>query len=74
MATDDVATKVFLSSAGIQQLVNNTTGVDVLTLRLGNTDTYEVQTETGVTSSQGQFISFYTGTNTLIAQVKFEYA
>ena len=74
MATDGVATKVLLSSAGIQQLVNNTSGADVLTLRLGSNDTYEVQTESGVTSSQGQFINFYTGTNTLIAQVKFEYA
>jgi Ca2+-binding RTX toxin-like protein len=75
--SDPAATNVSLSSAGIMQLVNNTSGVDVLSLRMGSNDTYTIAVEDGITVTQGQNINFYNGgisENNLIAQVNFLYA
>jgi Ca2+-binding RTX toxin-like protein len=74
LRTDGAATQVSLSSASIMQLVNNTSGVDVLTLRMGSNDSYTIAAESGVSVQLGQSIGFYNNANTLIAQVKFEYA
>jgi Ca2+-binding RTX toxin-like protein len=74
LRSDPADTNVLLSSAGIMQLVNNTSGVDVLTLRMGSNDSYTIATETGISVTQGQSIGFYNSVNTLIAQVNFEYA
>jgi hypothetical protein len=75
LSADGIATNVLLSSAGIMNLVNNTSGADVLTLRMSSTDSYTIESEAGVTVSQGRSISFYNSTNNnLIAQVNFDYA
>jgi Ca2+-binding RTX toxin-like protein len=77
LRTDGAATQVSLSSEGIMQLVNNTSGVDVLSLRMGSNDTYTIAVEDGITVTQGQSINFYNGgvsENNLIAQVNFLYA
>jgi len=73
LSSDGSATQVLLSSASIMSLVNNTSGVDTLTLRLGANDSFSIQTEGGVTFTQGQSIRFMDSTNTQIAQVNFEY-
>jgi Ca2+-binding RTX toxin-like protein len=75
LRTDGAATQVSLSSASIMQLVNNTSGVDVLTLRLGSEDSYSIAAESGVTFTQGQSIKFFNSSNPLIviAQVDFNY-
>jgi Ca2+-binding RTX toxin-like protein len=77
LRTDEAATKVSLSSASIMDLVNNTNGVDILTLRMGANDTYTIANETGINVTQGQSVSFYNGAiapANLVAQVNFEYA
>ena len=74
LRSDAAATQVSLSSAGIMQLVNNTSGVDVLTLRMGSNDSYVINAPSTETVVQGQSVSFYNSSNTLIAQVNFEYA
>jgi hypothetical protein len=61
----------------VASLVNNSTGSETLTLRLGSNDTYSIESEAGITSTQGQSISFYSGVVSaanLIATVNFEYA
>ncbi len=75
-SSDASSTHVSLTSASIMQLVNNTSGVDVLTLRLGANDTYTITPESGINVTQGQSMSFYNGAvapANLIAQVNFEY-
>jgi hypothetical protein len=74
LAADGIGTNVLLSSAGIMNLVNNTSGTDVLTLRMSSTDSYTIAAETGITFTQGQNVRFMDSSNTLIAQVTFEYA
>jgi Ca2+-binding RTX toxin-like protein len=74
LRTDGAATQVSLSSAGVMQLVTNTSGVDVLTLRMGSNDSYTIAAEDGITFTQGQNVRFMDSNNTLIAQVNFEYA
>jgi Ca2+-binding RTX toxin-like protein len=76
IAADGIATNVLLSSAGISNLVNSS---NVLTLSMkgsgSDKDTYTIAREDGVTVTLGESISFYnTNNNTLIAEVKFEYA
>ena len=61
-----------ISSTGIMNLVNSS-GADVLTLRMSGTDSYSIAAETGITFTQGQNVRFMDSSNTLIAQVNFEY-
>ena len=74
LAADGIATNVLLSSAGIMNLVNNTSGADVLTLRMSSTDSYSIAAENGITFTQGQNVRFMDSSNTLIAQITFDYA
>jgi serralysin len=75
LAADGIATNVLLSSAGIMNLVNNSSGADVLTLRMSGSDSYTIAAEgNGITFTQGQNVRFMDSSNTLIAQVNFEYA
>jgi Ca2+-binding RTX toxin-like protein len=77
LRTDGGTTNVQITSAGIMQLVNNTAGVDALTIRLDANDTYAIVPESNITVTQGQTINFYQGAVTqanLIAQVQFSYA
>jgi Ca2+-binding RTX toxin-like protein len=76
LRTDGAATQVSLSSAGIMKLINNSSGVDVLNLRMGSNDTYTIAAEETANVTQGQSVSFYNGAiapANLIAQVNFEY-
>ncbi len=76
LRTDGGTTNVQITSEGIKQLVNNTAGVDVLTIRLDASDTYAIVPESNITVTQGQTINFYQGAVTqanLIAQVQFSY-
>ena len=72
LSADGIATNVLLSSTGIMNLVNSS-GADVLTLRMSGTDSYSIAAETGITFTQGQNVRFMDSSNTLIAQVNFEY-
>jgi hypothetical protein len=77
VSTDTGNANVLISSAGILKLVNNTSGVDVLTVKLGSNDTYTIASEPNISVTQGETISFYNGgiaPANLIAQVNFEYA
>lgn len=73
-SSDSSANSVVLSSAGIQQLVNNSTS-SVLNLKLGSNDSYTIAGESGVTVSQGKNITFYSDAAMThqIAQVTFTY-
>jgi hypothetical protein len=84
VSADLGAANVLISSAGILKLVNNNS-VDVLTLKLGNNDTYTIASESNISVSVAQgplgssasSASFYNGTiapANLIAEVNFEYA
>ncbi len=74
LSSDSSANSVVLSSAGIQQLVNNSTS-SVLNLKLGSNDSYTITAESGVTVSQGKNITFYSDAAMThqIAQVTFTY-
>ncbi len=74
LSSDSNANSVVLSSAGIQQLVNNSTS-SVLNLKLGSNDSYTIAGESGVTVSQGKNITFYSDAAMThqIAQVTFTY-
>ncbi len=74
LSSDSSANSAVLSSAGIQQLVNNSTS-SVLNLKLGSNDSYTIAAESGVTVSQGKNITFYSDAAMThqIAQVTFTY-
>lgn len=72
---DGASTQVSLSKTDILALVDS--GSKTLTLRLDSTDSYVIEPEIGISVTQGQSVSFYTGTiasTNLVAEVKFEYA
>ena len=62
------------SGADLMNLVNNTAGIDTLTLRLGANDSYSIQAESGISFTQGQNIKFFNSSNVQVAQLNFEYA
>lgn len=72
---DGASTQVSLSKTDILALVDSDS--KTLTLRLDSTDSYVIEPEIGISVTQGQSVSFYTGTiasTNLVAQVNFEYA
>jgi hypothetical protein len=72
---DGASTQVSLSKTDILALVDSDS--KTLTLRLDSTDSYVIEPEIGISVTQGQSVSFYTGTiasTNLVAEVKFEYA
>ncbi len=73
LSKDGVSSSVALSSAGIQNLVDNSNS-SLLTLRLSSGEAYSIEAESSVTTTFGNnSVRFFNSANVQIAQVNIEY-